>query len=142
MDMQYNSHFSALNACCLALRCAEKDDGGVEVSADFQFAATFVGFQGHFPGNPILPAIFQLAAVRFLLERSLGQTIRPKLYNKIKFKGMIRPDDALTITAVVRNGGETRAATFSLKRPGGETIASGLLEFTGISSENTRQNIE
>ena len=114
----------------------------MEVSADFQFAATFVGFQGHFPGNPILPAIFQLAAVRFLLERLLGQTIRPKLYNKIKFKGMIRPEDAVTITAVVRNGGETQAATFSLKRPGGEMVATGLLEFTVISSEKPRQNIE
>lgn len=142
MDILYDSLSSALNACCLALRYADKEGGEVEVSADFQFAATFVGFQGHFPGNPILPAIFQLAAVRFLLERLLGQTIRPKLYNKIKFKGMIRPEDAVTITAVVRNGGETRAVTFSLKRPHGEMVASGLLEFTVISGEKPRQNIE
>ncbi len=132
MDMQNNSLYEALSGCCLLLRLTGKEALRLEASADFLFPADFAGFQGHFPGNPILPAIVQLAAVRFLAERALGQGVAPTLYHKIKFKGQIRAEDQVTVNIALENDGIKWGGRFSLKRPDGEAVAAGLAEFTAL----------
>lgn len=105
------------------------EEGRLAVSADFRFLPGFAGFQGHFPGNPILPAIIQLATVRFVAERALGHGLAPALCKKIKFKGMIRPGNPVTVNLAMKKAGETWSGNFSLKRPDGEAVASGIVEF-------------
>lgn len=129
IDIKKDSLYEALAGCCLQLRLTGKEELQLETSADFLFPADFVGFAGHFPGNPILPAIVQLAVVRFLMERALGQGVVPAFYQKIKFKGQIRPGDLVTVKIAIKNHGVKRGGKFSLSRPDGETIAGGLVEF-------------
>lgn len=101
----------------------------MEASADFLFPADFIGFQGHFPGNPILPAIVQLALVRFLAVRLLKKPLTPSHHQKIKFKGVLRPGDPVTVNIILGNNGVTWGGTFSLKRPDGVQVAAGAAEF-------------
>ncbi len=120
---------ASLLACCLAFRLQSLSDLRLEASADFLFSADFIGFQGHFPGNPILPAIVQLALVRFLAARSLQKPLRPSHHQKIKFKGVLRPGDPVTVNILLINNGVTWGGTFSLKRPDGAQVAVGAAEF-------------
>lgn len=46
------------------------DDG--KFSARFNFPAGFIGFQGHFPGQPVLPGICKIEAVLVMLEQLNG----------------------------------------------------------------------
>ncbi len=120
---------AALSGCCLELRLVRKEELQLEVSANFRFSANFPGFQGHFPGNPILPAIVQLAAVRFLADWSLGCRTRPVLHQKIKFKGSIRPGDPVTVNLLLKKDRGKWGGTFSLKRPDGEAVSGGIVDF-------------
>ncbi len=48
-------------------------------------------FEGHFPGQPVLPGAVMLQMVKEVLESSLGYTIRLKKADQIKFLGLIDP---------------------------------------------------
>jgi 3-hydroxyacyl-[acyl-carrier-protein] dehydratase len=45
---------------------AEADDGSL--TARFVFPPDFLGFQGHFPGNPVLPAVCEIQGAVAMLE--------------------------------------------------------------------------
>ncbi len=129
VGMDDDSLFAALLECCLERRFERKEELQLEGSAKFRFPVSCPGFEGHFPGKPILPAIVQLAAVRFLTEHFLGQCVVPVVHQKIKFKGVIRPGDHVTANIVLKNDGVKWGGTFSLKRPEGEAVAGGIVNF-------------
>jgi 3-hydroxyacyl-[acyl-carrier-protein] dehydratase len=73
-------------------------------------APTFAGFSGHFPGNPILPAVFQIALVARVLSLALGQDLAVRQVSSAKFTGMIRPGDRIAISGrYARRGDEVEA---------------------------------
>jgi 3-hydroxymyristoyl/3-hydroxydecanoyl-(acyl carrier protein) dehydratase len=129
MGRDDDSLYAAMSVCCLELRLVSREERRLEGSADFRFPADFAGFQGHFPGNPILPAIVQPAMGRFLADWSLGQRTWPTLFRKIKFKGSVRPGDQVTVSMILKKDGERWGAMFSLKRPDGEAVAGGIMDF-------------
>ena len=88
----------------------EVNDSGVRVSRTVR--AEEPQFEGHYPGNPIMPgvllceAVFQAGAI--YLSRQLGldvsgdTTIRTPVLTRIqdaKFKSMVKPGDELIIEA-------------------------------------------
>lgn len=61
-------------------------------------------FQGHFPGDPIMPAVFQLEALAqtgaVAILSQPGNQGKTALYtgiDKAKFRRMVRPGDTLTL---------------------------------------------
>lgn len=60
------------------------------------FDADFIGFAGHFPGNPVLPAFVQLLMARIMAEeaREASQNINIK---SAKFIRSIRPGEKVTM---------------------------------------------
>jgi 3-hydroxyacyl-[acyl-carrier-protein] dehydratase len=55
-------------------------------------------FSGHFPGDPVLPAIAQLGMVYDAVCKASGIGFRITGFSRVKFKRIIRPGDRLKIT--------------------------------------------
>jgi 3-hydroxyacyl-[acyl-carrier-protein] dehydratase len=72
-----------------------RDDGAHRVQ--FQFDADDPTFAGHFPGNPILPGVFQIEMTRLAAERVLGATLGVQEITKAKFQRPIRPGENMEL---------------------------------------------
>ena len=48
-------------------------------------------YQGHFPGNPVMPGVCQVQMVKELVEKALGQSLRLTASDNIKFLSAINP---------------------------------------------------
>jgi 3-hydroxyacyl-[acyl-carrier-protein] dehydratase len=72
-----------------------KSDGAVEAS--LSFAPDFVGFSGHFPGYPVLPAILAIYSGWLLAEISRRQELELCYVKRAKFAAPIRPGDKVEI---------------------------------------------
>jgi len=96
MTMKEHSSIAAstLGNCLQSI--AASDDG--RITGTFTFAPDFPAFAGHFPGQPVLPAIVQLATVRLLASRYLEADLVPLRVDKVKFKNMIGPGEPVTVT--------------------------------------------
>ena len=69
-------------------------------------AADFVGFDGHFPGYPVLPAMLQVLLGIIVSEKIYGQKLTLQKLDKAKFMSQIQPGQTLTVTCKI-----TRPAT-------------------------------
>ena len=94
----------------------------------YRFAPGFIGFSGHFPGNPILPAIVQVCAVVSLAEEEGGKALRLEAVRAAKFLSPIRPDEEVSIRyrRRVESGEDLCDATISVA---GKTSAAFQLRF-------------
>ncbi len=96
--------------------CSRFQRNGNEVSAEFAFGESFAGFNGHFPGNPIVPGVMLLKTGQLVAELAAeehkklcavqtakfaktilpGETVRCSLQiNETKVKCQIKAQDAL-----------------------------------------------
>ncbi len=77
-----------------------------EILADVEVMPDSPWFSGHFPGDPILPGIAQLAMVFDVIDQLSDQNLKISGIRKVKFKQIIRPDDHLRIivTPLKKNG--------------------------------------
>ena len=76
---------------------SEETATGIKFSGSYRFSADFLAFRGHFPEQPVLPAIVQLAAVRQLAERSLNKKLLTSGCERIKFRGVVGAEQVLDI---------------------------------------------
>ena len=66
-----------------------RPDGSVRQR--YVFTADFPGFAGHFPGQPILPAVLQIMAATLLVEAAIGQVLLASGIERAKFVQTIVP---------------------------------------------------
>lgn len=78
-------------------------------TGEFCFRKTFSGFQGHFPGQPVLPGVCLIQAVLVLADPLF--TAPPVLQEVVsaKFFSVVAPDCPVQITCV-RAGDALKAA--------------------------------
>lgn len=69
------------------------------VSQQVAVPADSLWFQGHFPGDPMLPGIAQLHLVMESLREALGEGVRLTGLKRVRFKRVIRPGEAIAIFA-------------------------------------------
>jgi 3-hydroxyacyl-[acyl-carrier-protein] dehydratase len=88
-------------------------------------------FEGHFPQDPVLPALAQLAMVRDLI-RAVVETPGPVTgFSRVKFKKMIRPGDRLKIFAAAKAG---RADAYAFRiEAGRDVVCSGSITFGKVA---------
>jgi 3-hydroxymyristoyl/3-hydroxydecanoyl-(acyl carrier protein) dehydratase len=92
---------------------------------EFQFSAGDPTFNGHFPGRPILPGIFQLEMARVSAEAILNVPLAIVEVRKAKFQRPILPDEAVRVELKLseKNGTIETRANFSIGgEAAGETI--------------------
>ncbi len=75
-------------------------DRGYEM--EYVFGPAFSGFQGHFPQNPILPAIIQLMTARESIIEQMGRDLLIIKIARAKFKKIITPDIPVTVVWTLR----------------------------------------
>lgn len=120
-----------MNELRKGIAAASVDDivvvGPETVTRRYRFAPGFIGFSGHFPGNPVLPAIVQIRAVVSLAEEEGGKTLALAAVRSAKFLAPTRPDEDIWIRyrRHVDSGMDICDATLSV---GGKTVAAFQLE--------------
>ena len=114
-----------LLSCCLDHQVVGKKENRLEVEAELLFPASFIGFKGHFPTRPILPAIIQLAMIRLLTEQTLTHRLFPNHYGKTKFRRIIEPEQKIMAELKLTLTEETVDCQFQLKQPDGQVISEG-----------------
>ncbi|NLD38902.1 MAG: hypothetical protein GX654_18745 [Desulfatiglans sp.] len=79
-----------------------------EISNSYCFDNNFLGFSGHFPGYPILPAVLQLLLAQLCIEEQKGCKIRITSIEKAKFLFEIRPDELISIQCTDADTGDSQ----------------------------------
>ena len=79
------------------------DDGSY--SAAITFDPAFTGFDGHFPDNPVVPAVCQLSAVEVLVHMALKrQDLKLSTISLMKCRAPLLPNDtAIFAFNIVQN---------------------------------------
>jgi len=77
-------------------QCRKNDDGSL--TAEFKFSPESLVFAGHFPGNPILPGICQMEAIKIILEKLLERQCRLKQFGSVKFFRALPPNELASFT--------------------------------------------
>jgi 3-hydroxyacyl-[acyl-carrier-protein] dehydratase len=60
-------------------------------TAVLKFRGDEAFFQGHFPGNPVLPAMTQIAAARHVAEQMTGRSLEVTEVGRAKFTRPVGP---------------------------------------------------
>ena len=104
-------------------------DGGEQ---DFCFNEDFLGFTGHFPGYPILPAILQTLMAQLVAEQVRETQLEFLSLERAKFTRELHPGDRILIKVacsdsaeslrcrVVLSCGPESASTFTLNFASGD----------------------
>ena len=104
----------------------DRDQG--TISAELCCPADFPAFDGHFPGQPVLPAVMQLVVVRMLAGELLQVPLEMVETGKMKFKGMIQPDEVILVKVDVEKIDGQWRAVFKLAKPD-SVVATGSVLF-------------
>ena len=86
------------------------------VSAELNFPPDFAAFAGHFPGQPVLPAVIQLVVVRVLAGKLLQVPLEMVKTGRMKFKGMIKPDEVVQVQVTLSKIDGQWHAAFKLSK--------------------------
>ena len=105
-----------------------------EISADICVPPDSPWFDGHFPGEPVLPGVAQIGMVFDAISNARNQDLRISGVRRVRFKRMIRPDDQLKIIAVPLKK-ETDAYSFRILIRE-ETVCSGVVTVETTSRMN------
>jgi len=72
------------------------DEG--KISADAEVKPNSPWFSGHFPDDPILPGIAQLAMVLDTIKQGAQDDLRISAVRRVRFKQIVKPEDRLKLT--------------------------------------------
>ena len=72
----------------------------------YRFGPDFLGFAGHFPGYPILPAFVQLLTAQTLIEEYHGHPLELAMVEKAKFHLPLKPGQEVRVAFRRRKIGE------------------------------------
>jgi UDP-3-O-[3-hydroxymyristoyl] N-acetylglucosamine deacetylase/3-hydroxyacyl-[acyl-carrier-protein] dehydratase len=95
-------------------------------------------FNGHFPGNPVMPGVLQLEAMAqaagILMIRRTASAVKNAFFmsaDKVKFRKPVRPGDQLIITArLTKSRGDKLALAEGTCTVDGQVVSSADLLFT------------
>jgi len=118
----------AINQAALAPAQLTTDSG----KQSFCFADSFIGFAGHFPDYPILPAILQTLMAQMLAEQIMGQSLQFLSLERAKFTRQLRPQEQIDVSLQCREKENQMRCTVQLE-VAGEPAAN----FTLVLSKGT-----
>ncbi len=121
-----------MERACQCWRSLPDGDAGLKGEGVFLFIAGFIGFNGHFPRQPILPAVAQLAAVRYLAVQLLDRDVGLHGFHGVKFRDMVVPDEEILINILLTEDTSLWQGRFTIvKKEKKSRVADGYAVFTG-----------
>lgn len=72
----------------------------------YHIAPDFPAFNGHFPGNPLLPAVCQVGLCADALSRLTGKRLEIKSVGRSKFMRPVLPDADVSVSLSPRPDGQ------------------------------------
>lgn len=97
------------------------------VRAVLRFDPHLAVFRGHFPGNPLVPAVLQIEAVRAVVAAATGRRFRIVAIPKAKFTGPVRPGEVVEAVVRTSGGAGTLAVAATLQTSGAPTASLSLV---------------
>ena len=79
-------------------KMVSRDPGITEYQAAVKLNSDHPVFQGHFPGNPVLPGVCQIRIFTEVLHEILHQPLDLKEADQVKFLSMINPNEFQELT--------------------------------------------
>lgn len=73
------------------IRSLNADTDGSGFLAEIEIDPNHPLFEGHFPGNPILPGVCTVQIIKELLEHSIQKSLRMTKAGNIKYLGFVNP---------------------------------------------------
>lgn len=67
------------------------------IARNYVFGANFIGFSGHFPAYPILPAFVQILNALELAEEQIGEPVELAAVRNAKFLLEVQPDQEISV---------------------------------------------
>lgn len=96
-----------------------------EISTDIHVLPDSPWFDGHFPGEPILPGVAQIGMVFDAVRKAHNRDLNISGVRRVRFKRVIRPGDRLKIIAAPLNK-EMEAYSFRILIQD-EAVCSGVM---------------
>ncbi len=109
-----NDMNEAIKAC--VIKPAAKTDRGWENT--YTFGPDFLGFQGHFPGNPIMPAILQIMIAREAIAEQMGHECDVLSINRAKYMKIVSSGTAVTVVWTLKEEPDSIACKCILETQG------------------------
>jgi len=107
-----------------------------DIIGKYSFDNGFIGFSGHFPGYPILPAVLQLLLAQLLIEKQKGYKIRVISIKKAKFLSEIKPNDEITIQCIDTASDENQGSKVMITS--GDRSVSSFTMYFSSAKENIK----
>jgi 3-hydroxymyristoyl/3-hydroxydecanoyl-(acyl carrier protein) dehydratase len=98
-------------------------DGALRARVDIP--GDSVWFEGHFPGEPILPGVAQVMMAQEAIMKGFSPSGGSFSMKRVKFNRVVRPDSSLDVFVEKKR---ESMYSFSLSQDG-ETVSSGFMEF-------------
>lgn len=74
------------------LQLMESATDGSTIRSEIKLNSRHPIFEGHFPGNPILPGVCTVQIIRELLELSIRKSLKMIRAGSIKYLGFVNPE--------------------------------------------------
>ncbi|MBX2921390.1 MAG: 3-hydroxyacyl-ACP dehydratase [Chitinophagaceae bacterium] len=75
--------------------------GAGNINASLELNVRHVIFEGHFPGQPVVPGVCMVQIIQELLETATGSSLQLKTADQIKFLSMVDPRETTGLSAAV-----------------------------------------
>jgi 3-hydroxymyristoyl/3-hydroxydecanoyl-(acyl carrier protein) dehydratase len=103
--------------------CDLTESGKDQLTARFRFPEEFVGFQGHFAGRPVLPAVCNIQAAVAMLEAWKGRSARLSEIIVAKFSSPVTSDEEVLFSCSMKMEDDDRAVVNTTVSKEGDSIA-------------------
>ena len=110
--------------------CGLTEAEGGELTAGFLFPAAFIGFQGHFPERPVLPAACKIQAAIAVLEAWGRGEVRLDEIISGKFVAPVTCGEEVVVRCLVATEDGNRGVVNASVSRGGESVAKFKLRVT------------
>ncbi|NND88837.1 MAG: 3-hydroxyacyl-ACP dehydratase [Flavobacteriaceae bacterium] len=80
-------------------------------------------FNGHFPGNPVLPGVCTMQIIKELTERALDKNLLLSVSSNIKFMALINPEKTPVLDLEIKVSEEVDVIKIKNTTSFGDTIA-------------------